>query len=104
MVFGGGAAGSFGSSFHFNAIADTLESYGNGIKTVGYFDSSPGKLDYTQLHGDRNWTMSITRAWEYFKYKDYSTDCAQRYPADKNYYCFVGPTPMYYAKRPFMLV
>jgi len=48
-VFAGGSAGSYGASWNLDSIADMLESYGTGIKTVGLLDSSV-YYEYTQYY------------------------------------------------------
>ena len=57
VVFGGGSAGSFGSTWHFNSIADTLKSYNTGIKVVGFFDSSAGFMTYKELNANNTPTV-----------------------------------------------
>ena len=46
VIFGGGSAGSIGGSYNLNSVADTLESYGTGLKVVGYLDSSAAFFEY----------------------------------------------------------
>ena len=103
-MFGGGSAGSFGASFNLDSIADTLESY--GIKTVGYLDSS-AYFDYNQLYINDNSSVNFTGAAEslysYYKYKDWSYECAQDY-AGKESECFIGANVFHYLKHPFMMV
>ena len=63
VILAGGSAGSFGASLNFNSVGDYLESLGTGIKTVGFFDSSAGFSNETQLTGDYNWTIPVSGAY-----------------------------------------